>query len=59
VKRKSGRPLFQTFGKTIYYTEWLPTKNNRPEIILLKFDGARAKKESSFHVDLVAILEAI
>jgi serine/threonine protein kinase len=52
VKRKSGRPLFQTFGKTIYYAEWLPTNNNRPEIILLKIDGARAKKEAAFYVDL-------
>jgi serine/threonine protein kinase len=52
VKRRSGRPLFQTFGKTIYYAEWLPTNKNRPEIILLKIDGARAKKEASFYVDL-------
>ncbi|CAF1014873.1 unnamed protein product [Rotaria sordida] len=52
VKKKAGRPLFQTFGKTIYYAEWLPTNNNRPEIILLKIDGARTKKEASFYVDL-------
>ena len=52
VKRKAGRPLFQTFGKTIYYADWLPTNKNRPEIILLKIDGARARKEASFYVDL-------
>lgn len=52
VKKKSGRPLFQTFGKTIYYAEWLPTNDHRPEIIILKIDGARAKKEASFYVDL-------
>ncbi|CAF0826883.1 unnamed protein product [Rotaria sordida] len=52
VKKKSGRPLFQTYGKTIYHALWLPTNDNRPEIILLKIDGARAKKEASFYVDL-------
>lgn len=52
VKRKPGRPLFQTFGKSIYQAQWLPTDDNRPEIVLLKIDGARAKKEASFYVDL-------
>jgi serine/threonine protein kinase len=52
VKKKKGRPLFQTFGKTIYHAEWLPTNDGRPEIILLKIDGARANKEASFYVDL-------
>ena len=52
VKKKKGRPLFQTFGKTIYHAEWLPTNKGRPEIILLKIDGARANKEASFYVDL-------
>ena len=52
VKRRAGRPLFQTFGKAIYYADWLPTNENRPEIILLKIDGARARKEASFYVDL-------
>ncbi|CAF3613586.1 unnamed protein product [Rotaria socialis] len=52
VKKKKGRPLFQTFGKTIYSAEWLPANEGRPEIILLKIDGARANKEASFYVDL-------
>ncbi|CAF1259878.1 unnamed protein product [Didymodactylos carnosus] len=52
VKKKSGRPLFQTFGKSIYHAQWLPNNDNRPEIILLKVDGAHAKKEASFYVDL-------
>ena len=52
VKRRPGRPLFQTFGKAIYYADWIPSNRNRPEIILLKIDGARAKKEASFYVDL-------
>ncbi|CAF3437915.1 unnamed protein product, partial [Rotaria sp. Silwood2] len=52
VKKTAGRPLFQSFGKTIYYAEWLPANKHRPEIILLKIDGARSKKEASFYVDL-------
>jgi serine/threonine protein kinase len=52
VKKKKGRPLFQTFGKAIYHAEWLPTNSNQPEIILLKIDGARALKEASFYVNL-------
>ena len=52
VRKKAGRPLFQTFGKTIYYADWLPTNENRSEVILLKIDGARAKRESTFYVDL-------
>ncbi|CAF3757734.1 unnamed protein product [Adineta steineri] len=52
VKKKKGRPLFQTYGKSIYRAEWLPTNLNRPEIILLKIDGARARKEASFYVEL-------
>jgi serine/threonine protein kinase len=52
VKKTKGRPLFQTTGKTIYGAEWLPDNNNRPEIVLLRIDGARARKEASFYVDL-------
>ena len=52
VKKKKGRPLFQTFGKTIYHAEWIPNNENRAEIILLKIDGARANKEASFYVKL-------
>ncbi|CAF1464229.1 unnamed protein product [Adineta steineri] len=52
VKRKPGRPLFQTSGKSIYIAEWLSINENRPEIVLLKIDGARSQKEASFYVDL-------
>ncbi|CAF1343186.1 unnamed protein product, partial [Didymodactylos carnosus] len=52
VKKKLGRPMFQTFGKTIYSAEWLLNSPNRPKIVLLKIDGARARKEASFYVDL-------
>jgi serine/threonine protein kinase len=52
VKKKKGRPLFQATGKAIYHAEWLPTNNNQPEIVLLKIDGTRAKKEAGFYVEL-------
>ncbi|UJR24289.1 hypothetical protein I4U23_027256 [Adineta vaga] len=52
VKKKKRRPLFQTFGKKIYAAEWILDKNDRPEIIILKIDSTRAKKEASFYVDL-------
>ena len=52
VKKKRGRPLFQTSGKTIYHAEWLPNNDDQPDIVLLKIDGARADKEASFYVDL-------
>ena len=52
VKKKKGRPLFQTYGKTIYHAEWLAANSLHPDIILLKIDGARALKEASFYVNL-------
>ena len=52
VRKKKGRPLFTTYGKTIYAAEWIPPDNNRPEIVLLKIDCARARKEASFYVNL-------
>jgi len=52
VRRKKGRPIFMTDGKTIYGAEWMPTSDDRPEIVLLKIDGARAKREASFYVNL-------
>jgi len=52
VKKARGRPLFQTYGKSIFNAEWLPTNANRPDILILKINGARASKEASFYVDL-------
>ena len=52
VRNAKGRPIFQTSGKTIYAAEWLPKNDNRPEIVLLKIDGARTKNEASFYVNL-------
>jgi serine/threonine protein kinase len=52
VKKKKGRPLFQTNGKSIYGAEWLPANPNLPDIVILKIDGARARKEASFYANL-------
>jgi serine/threonine protein kinase len=52
VRKRKGRPLFSTTGKAIHYADWLPSNDNRPGIVLLKVDGARAKKEASFYVEL-------
>ena len=52
VRKTKGRPIFQTSGKTIYATEWLPKNDNRLEIVLLKIDDARTKNEASFYVNL-------
>ncbi|CAF1569447.1 unnamed protein product [Didymodactylos carnosus] len=53
--KKAKRALFQTYGKSVFEAEWLGINSNetkRPKIILLKIDGARAKKEASFCVEL-------
>ena len=52
VKKKKGRPLFQTFDKTLYRAEWLPNTDHRADVVLLKIDGVRAQKEASFYVNL-------
>ncbi|CAF1287322.1 unnamed protein product [Rotaria sp. Silwood1] len=52
VKKRESQPFIQTFGKSIYRAQWLPTNRGRPEIILLKIEGTRARKEASFYVDL-------
>lgn len=52
VIKKKRRPLFQTQGKTIFEAEWVVDDQKRPDIVILKIDGARARKEGSFYVDL-------
>mgnify|MGYP001074139949 CR=1 FL=1 len=52
VRKKKGRPMFQTYGKVIYHAEWLTANSSQPDIILLKIEGARALKEASFYVNL-------
>ncbi|CAF3376774.1 unnamed protein product [Rotaria sp. Silwood1] len=50
--RQSHRPFFQTQTKSIYRAQWLLNNENLPEIVLLKINGAQAKKEASFYVEL-------
>ncbi|CAF4111661.1 unnamed protein product [Rotaria sp. Silwood2] len=52
VKKKNGRPLFQTHEKTIHAAEWLTTNFKRTDIVLLQIDGIRARKEASFYTRL-------
>ena len=50
IRKTRPRPIFQSFGKSIYEVEWI--NRNGPQIILLKIDGAKAKREASFYVQL-------
>jgi serine/threonine protein kinase len=50
IRKIRPRPLFQGFGKSIYEVEWI--NRDGPPIILLKIDGAKAKREASFYVQL-------
>jgi len=50
IRKTRPRPLFQGFGKSIYEVEWI--NRDGPPIILLKIDGAKAKREASFYVQL-------
>ncbi|CAF4124222.1 unnamed protein product, partial [Adineta steineri] len=52
VKKKRGGPFFQTSEKTIHHAEWLPTNNNRPEIVLSKIEDTRVNMEASLYVYL-------
>jgi hypothetical protein len=45
---KKGRPTVSDERKTILAAEVLPDNNHATEIILLKIDGARAKKKHLF-----------
>ncbi|CAF2977641.1 unnamed protein product [Rotaria sp. Silwood2] len=49
---KLDRPFFQTPTKSIYRAKWLLKNENLPEIVLLKINGARARKEASIYVEL-------
>jgi serine/threonine protein kinase len=50
IKKPETRPVFQGFGKSIFKAEWINREG--PSIILLKIDGAKAKQEASFYVQL-------
>ncbi|CAF4217407.1 unnamed protein product, partial [Adineta steineri] len=58
VKKAKGRPLFQTYGKSIFNAEWLPTNENRPKILILKINGARARnKNMNDDIDSIMLLQ--
>lgn len=50
IRKTRSRPIFQSFGKSIYEVEWI--NRDGPSIILMKIDGAKAKREVSFYVQL-------
>lgn len=50
IRKTRSKPLFQGFGKYIYEVEWINRKG--PPIILMKIEGAKAKREASFYVQL-------
>ncbi|CAF2416005.1 unnamed protein product [Rotaria sp. Silwood2] len=50
VCKTKERPMFQSSSKTIYEAKWM--LNHGPPIVLIKIDGARAKCEASFYVQL-------
>jgi serine/threonine protein kinase len=50
IRKTEKRPIFETFGKSIYKVEWID--RDGPPIILLKIDRAKANRESSFYVQL-------
>ncbi|CAF0822124.1 unnamed protein product [Rotaria sordida] len=50
VCKTKQRPMFQSPSKTIYEAKWM--LKHGPPIVLIKIDGARAKCEASFYVQL-------
>jgi serine/threonine protein kinase len=50
IRKKRQKPLFRAFGKSIYEVEWID--RDGPSILLLKIDGAKARQEASFYVNL-------
>ena len=52
VKKKEDGTFFESYGKFIYHAEWLGNLLNRPKIILLVLNGARAEREASFHAKI-------
>jgi serine/threonine protein kinase len=50
IRKTKRRPLFQAPGKAIYEAEWISKPG--PPIVLLRIDGAKARREASFYVQL-------
>ncbi|CAF1684851.1 unnamed protein product, partial [Adineta ricciae] len=50
ICKAKQRPIFQSPGKTIYEANWMSKQG--PPIVLIRIDGAKAKCEASFYVQL-------
>jgi serine/threonine protein kinase len=50
IRKTSSKPISQGYGKSVYEVEWI--NRDGPPIILLQIDGARAKRDASFYVEL-------
>ena len=50
ICKAKQRPIFQSPSKTIYEAKWM--LKHGPPIVLIKIDGAKAKREASFYVKL-------
>jgi len=50
IKKSGRRPIFQAPGKIIYKAEWIV--KHGPPIVLLKIEGAKARREAAFYVQL-------
>jgi serine/threonine protein kinase len=50
VCKSKPRPIFQSSGKAIYEAKWM--LKHGPPIVLIRIDGAKAKREASFYVKL-------
>lgn len=50
IAKVKQRPLFQSPDKTIYEASWISRQG--PAIVLIRIDGAKAKREASFYVQL-------
>jgi serine/threonine protein kinase len=50
IRKTKRRPIFQAPGKAIYEAEWIAKVG--PPVVLLRIDGAKASRETSFYVKL-------
>jgi len=50
VRKTRSKPISQGYGKSVYEVEWI--NRDGPPIVLLQIDGAKAKKDASFYVQL-------
>jgi serine/threonine protein kinase len=50
IKKTMMRAIFKAPGKSIFKAEWIAKQG--PSVVLLKIEGAKAKREASFYVQL-------